>query len=98
VIRLPARAKPEAQDFIAVVKSSKNQAAAQNFVQTVLSPTARRSSGPPASANLDPNRRQGASNDSQSDWMPRLARLALILTSAATFAVVLGFLLLPIVA
>lgn len=39
VIRLPARAKPEAQDFIAVVKSSKNQAAAQNFVQTVLSPT-----------------------------------------------------------
>lgn len=30
--------------------------------------------------------------------MPRLARLALILTSAATFAVVLGFLLLPIVA
>jgi len=47
---------------------------------------------------LTPTDRQGASNDSQSDWMPRLARLALILTSAATFAVVLGFLLLPIVA
>ncbi len=38
VIRLPAKAKPGAQDYIAVVKSSKNQAAAKAFVATVLSP------------------------------------------------------------
>jgi molybdate transport system substrate-binding protein len=37
VVRLPAQAKPEAKDFIAVVKSGKNQAAAKAFVQTVLS-------------------------------------------------------------
>jgi molybdate transport system substrate-binding protein len=38
VVRLPANAKPGAKDFIAVVKSGKNQAAASAFVQTVLSP------------------------------------------------------------
>jgi molybdate transport system substrate-binding protein len=38
VIRLPAQAKPGAQDFIAVVKSGHNQAAAQAFVRKVLSP------------------------------------------------------------
>ena len=38
VIRLPTNAKPHAQDYIAVVKSSKNQAAANAFVATVLSP------------------------------------------------------------
>ena len=38
VVQLPAKAKPGAQDFIAVVKSGKNQAAAKAFVQTVLSP------------------------------------------------------------
>jgi molybdate transport system substrate-binding protein len=37
VIRLPAKAKPGAKDFIAVVKSGKNQAAARAFVATVLS-------------------------------------------------------------
>ena len=37
VVRLPARAKPGAKDFIAVVKSSKHQAAAQAFVNQVLS-------------------------------------------------------------
>jgi molybdate transport system substrate-binding protein len=37
VVRLPAKAKPGAQDFIAVVKAGKNQAAAEAFVQTVLS-------------------------------------------------------------
>lgn len=37
VIRLPTQAKPLATDFIAVVKSGKNQAAAQAFVQKVLS-------------------------------------------------------------
>jgi molybdate transport system substrate-binding protein len=37
VVRLPAQAKPGAQDFIAVVKSGKNQAAAQAFVATVMS-------------------------------------------------------------
>jgi molybdate transport system substrate-binding protein len=36
-IRLPAKAKPQAQDFIAVIKASKNVAAAQAFVATVLS-------------------------------------------------------------
>jgi molybdate transport system substrate-binding protein len=36
-INLPAEAKPEAQDFIAVVKASKNVAAAQAFVAKVLS-------------------------------------------------------------
>ena len=39
VVRLPAQAKPGAQDYIAVVKSGKNQAAAKAFVATVLSPT-----------------------------------------------------------
>jgi molybdate transport system substrate-binding protein len=39
VVRLPAKAKPAAQDFIAVVKAGKNQAAAQAFVQKVLSPS-----------------------------------------------------------
>jgi molybdate transport system substrate-binding protein len=38
VIRLPARGKPAAKDFIAVVKASRNQAAAKAFVTTVLSP------------------------------------------------------------
>jgi len=37
VVRLPAQAKPQASDFIAVVKSGKNQAAARAFIQTVLS-------------------------------------------------------------
>ena len=37
-IRLPAKAKPGTQDFIAVVKAGKNQAAAKAFVATVLSP------------------------------------------------------------
>ena len=37
VVRLPANAKPGAEDFIAVVKSGKNQAAAKAFVSTVLS-------------------------------------------------------------
>jgi molybdate transport system substrate-binding protein len=37
VVRLPARAKPGAQDFIAVVKSGKNQAAAKAFVAKILS-------------------------------------------------------------
>jgi molybdate transport system substrate-binding protein len=36
-IKLPAKAKPGAMDFIAVVKASKSQAAAQAFVKTVLS-------------------------------------------------------------
>jgi molybdate transport system substrate-binding protein len=38
VVRLPAKAKPGAQDFIAIVKSGDNQAAAKAFVATVLSP------------------------------------------------------------
>jgi molybdate transport system substrate-binding protein len=38
VIRLPAKAKPAAQDFIAVVKAGHNQAAAQAFVRKALSP------------------------------------------------------------
>jgi molybdate transport system substrate-binding protein len=37
VVRLPANAKPGTQDFIAVVKAGKNQAAAKAFVATVLS-------------------------------------------------------------
>jgi molybdate transport system substrate-binding protein len=38
VVRLPAKAKPGAKDFIAIVKSGKNQPAAQAFVTAVLSP------------------------------------------------------------
>jgi molybdate transport system substrate-binding protein len=38
VVKLPAKAKPGAEDYIAVVKAGKNQAAARAFVQTVLSP------------------------------------------------------------
>ena len=38
VVGLPAQAKPGVKDFIAVVKSSRDQAAAQAFVQRVLSP------------------------------------------------------------
>jgi molybdate transport system substrate-binding protein len=37
VVRLPAKAKPEAEDFIAVVKSGRDQGAAKAFVQMVLS-------------------------------------------------------------
>ncbi len=37
VVRLPAKAKPGAKDFIAVVKGGKNQAAAQAFVDRVTS-------------------------------------------------------------
>jgi molybdate transport system substrate-binding protein len=37
VVRLPAKAKPEAKDFIAVVKAGHNRAAANGFVQKVLS-------------------------------------------------------------
>jgi molybdate transport system substrate-binding protein len=37
VIRLPARAKPDTEDFIAVVKASRHQAAAKAFVAMVLS-------------------------------------------------------------
>jgi molybdate transport system substrate-binding protein len=37
VVRLPAKAKPAAKDFIAVVKSGRHQAAAKAFVATVLS-------------------------------------------------------------
>jgi molybdate transport system substrate-binding protein len=39
VIHLPAKAKPGAKDFIAVVKASKNRAAARAFVAMVLSPS-----------------------------------------------------------
>ncbi len=38
VVTLPAKAKPGAKDFIAVVKSGQHQAAAKAFVQAVLSP------------------------------------------------------------
>jgi molybdate transport system substrate-binding protein len=38
VIELPAQAKPHTEDFIAVVKSGKDQSAARAFVQKVLSP------------------------------------------------------------
>ncbi len=38
VVELPAKAKPHTEDFIAVVKGSKNQTAAKAFVSTVLSP------------------------------------------------------------
>jgi molybdate transport system substrate-binding protein len=37
VVRLPATAKPQAEDFIAIVKSGPNQAAAKAFVQKILS-------------------------------------------------------------
>lgn len=37
-IRLPAQAKPEAKDFIAVVKSAPHPAAAKAFVALILSP------------------------------------------------------------
>lgn len=40
LVRLPAKAKPGAQDYIAVVKSGAHQAAAKAFVTTVLSPAA----------------------------------------------------------
>lgn len=38
VVKLPAKAKPGAQDFIAVVKSGQSQTAARAFVAMVLSP------------------------------------------------------------
>ena len=38
VVKLPAKAKPGAQDFIAVVKAGQNQTAAKAFVAMVLSP------------------------------------------------------------
>ena len=38
VIRLPAKAKPDAEDYIAVVKASKDRGAASAFVKRVLSP------------------------------------------------------------
>jgi molybdate transport system substrate-binding protein len=39
VVRLPTKAKPDTQDYIAVVKSGRNQAAAKAFVASVLSAT-----------------------------------------------------------
>jgi molybdate transport system substrate-binding protein len=38
VVHLPAAAKPQTADYVAVVKSSKNQSAAQAFVSAVMSP------------------------------------------------------------
>jgi molybdate transport system substrate-binding protein len=38
IIRLPAAAKPEAEDFIVVVRAGKNQKAAKAFIGLVLSP------------------------------------------------------------
>ncbi|MBV9534198.1 MAG: molybdate ABC transporter substrate-binding protein [Solirubrobacterales bacterium] len=38
VIELPAQAKPHTKDYIAIVKSGKNQTAAEAFVKKVLSP------------------------------------------------------------
>ena len=38
VVKLPAAAKPDTKDYIAVVKAGKNQSAANAFVQKVLSP------------------------------------------------------------
>jgi len=38
VVRLPAKAKPHAQDYIAVVTAAKHPAAAAAFVKSVLSP------------------------------------------------------------
>ena len=38
VVRLPSAAKPGAEDFIAVVKSAHDPAAAKTFVATVMSP------------------------------------------------------------
>jgi molybdate transport system substrate-binding protein len=38
VIRLPAKAKPQAADMIAVVKSGRNQSAAKAFVAKIMSP------------------------------------------------------------
>jgi molybdate transport system substrate-binding protein len=38
VVELPAKAKPHTEDFVAVVKSSKNQPAAKAFVSRLLSP------------------------------------------------------------
>jgi molybdate transport system substrate-binding protein len=38
VVRLPAAAKPQAQDYIAIVKAGTHQAAARAFVAAVLSP------------------------------------------------------------
>ena len=38
VIRLPAKAKPETEDYLAVVKAAKDRAGAAAFVRTVLSP------------------------------------------------------------
>jgi molybdate transport system substrate-binding protein len=38
VVKLPAKAKPGAEDFITLVKSGKNQDAAKAFVRLVLSP------------------------------------------------------------
>jgi molybdate transport system substrate-binding protein len=37
VVRLPAKAKPQAKDYIAIVKAAKNRAAARAFVTQVLS-------------------------------------------------------------
>jgi molybdate transport system substrate-binding protein len=37
-IELPPQAKPNTKDYIAIVRSGKNEAAAQAFVKKVLSP------------------------------------------------------------
>ncbi len=39
VVELPAQAKPDTQDYIAVVKASRNQTGAKAFVAKVLSPS-----------------------------------------------------------
>jgi molybdate transport system substrate-binding protein len=42
VIRLPARAKPKAEDYAAVVKATRHLAAARAFVMSLLSPRGQR--------------------------------------------------------
>ena len=53
MVRLPAKAKPEAKDYIAVVKATKDPAAAAGFVKRCCRPRVRPSSTPRASAGRD---------------------------------------------
>ena len=101
MINLPAAAKPDTTDVIAIVKAGKNQSAAKAFVQTVLSPKGQATLqaagfGKPMSTAAD----RGASSRRQRRraWAPALGRVAVAVGGTVVVAVVMTFLMLPIVA
>ncbi len=102
MITLPAKAKPLAKDFIAVVKSGKNQAAA-NGVRP-RDPVEQGPGSPPNGRFREAVRRGAragsgfSTNGDVAPWVPSLGRAAVAVGAAIVVAVVLAFLVVPILA